>query len=110
MCGIAGIVGDGWEDSQLVAMIGVQRHRGPDECDLYVDPSRKAGLGHNRLSIIDLSSAGHQPMSNEDGTRWIVFNGEIYNYLELRAELNDLPEPDRHGGGAGRIWLGREMP
>ena len=52
---------------------------------------RQAGLGHNRLSIIDLSPAGHQPMPNHDGTRWIVFNGEIYNYLELRAELSDYP-------------------
>ena len=49
------------------------------------------GLGHNRLSIIDLSTAGHQPMSNYDSTLWIVFNGEIYNYLELRAELSDYP-------------------
>ena len=91
MCGISGIVGQGWERSQLAAMVAIQHHRGPDESDLYVDPSAQAGLGHNRLSIIDLSSAGHQPMPNHDGTRWIVFNGEVYNYLELRAELSDYP-------------------
>ena len=48
-------------------------------------------MGHNRLSIIDLSAAGRQPMPNYDGRFWIVFNGEIYNYLELRAELDDYP-------------------
>ena len=60
------------------------RHRGPDDDGLYV--ARGVGLGHLRLSIIDLGS-GHQPLSNEDGTIWIVFNGEIYNYRELRAFL-----------------------
>lgn len=58
---------------------------------MYIEPSRGVGLGHNRLSILDLSPAGHQPMSNHDGSLWIVFNGEIYNYLELRAELSDYP-------------------
>src|SRR5262245_52265842 len=91
MCGISGIVGQGWERSQLAAMVAIQHHRGPDENDLYVDPSGQAGLGHNRLSIIDLSAAGHQPMPNHDRTLWIVFNGEVYNYLELRAELSDYP-------------------
>jgi asparagine synthase (glutamine-hydrolysing) len=95
MCAISGIVGQDWERSQLEAMVAIQHHRGPDESDLYVDPSVQAGLGHNRLSIIDLSSAGRQPMPNHDGTRWIVFNGEVYNYVELRAELSDYPYRSR---------------
>jgi asparagine synthase (glutamine-hydrolysing) len=91
MCGISGIAGLGWHEEQLAAMVTSQHHRGPDDTAIYVDPSSKVGLGHNRLSIIDLSQAGRQPMSNHDGTLWIVFNGEIYNYLELRSELSDYP-------------------
>jgi len=68
-----------------------QRHRGPDDEGVYLDPECVAGLAHNRLSIIDLSPAGHQPMSNYDGQVWIAFNGEIYNYEELRAELSGYP-------------------
>jgi len=60
-------------------------HRGPDGAGCYVDGA--VGLGLRRLAIIDLSEAGHQPMSNEDGTVWLVFNGEIYNYADLRTEL-----------------------
>jgi asparagine synthase (glutamine-hydrolysing) len=89
MCGIAGIVGRGWRPDQLDSMIGSQRHRGPDACGIYLDPSGVAGLGHNRLSILDLSSVGTQPMVGSDRHRWIVFNGEIFNYLELKAELHD---------------------
>ncbi|ABS25455.1 asparagine synthase (glutamine-hydrolyzing) [Anaeromyxobacter sp. Fw109-5] len=89
MCGIAGCVAlrDGLPPpalEDLRAMVGAIRHRGPDELGLYRD--RRAGLGHARLSIIDLAT-GQQPLSNEDGSLWVVFNGEIFNYLELRAEL-----------------------
>lgn len=91
MCGIAGIAGPGWSPEQLTAMVSVQNHRGPDDRGLYRDESGKIGLGHNRLSIIDLSPAGHQPMCNHNGSLWVVFNGEIYNYLELRSELNNYP-------------------
>jgi len=89
MCGIAGIVAlrDGLPPPDLrdlEAMVLAQRHRGPDEFGLYRD--RRAGLGHARLSIIDLAS-GQQPLANEDETLWVVFNGEIFNYVELRAEL-----------------------
>jgi asparagine synthase (glutamine-hydrolysing) len=66
-------------------MSRAQRHRGPDAGDQVVKD--RAVLGHRRLAIIDLSDAGRQPMTNEDGSLWIVFNGEIYNYLELRREL-----------------------
>src|SRR5262245_45991255 len=62
-------------------------HRGPDDAGVYLSPDRRLGLGHRRLSIVDLSPAGRQPMSNEDGTVWITFNGEIYNHAKLRAEL-----------------------
>ena len=66
-------------------MARTMRHRGPDDEGFYIDGN--VGLGHQRLSIIDLSPMGHQPMTNEDGKLWIVLNGEIYNYLELRQEL-----------------------
>ncbi len=68
-------------------MIGAIEHRGPDELGVYRDAS--SGLAHARLSIIDLDT-GQQPLSNEDGTLWIVFNGEIFNYIELRRELEAL--------------------
>jgi asparagine synthase (glutamine-hydrolysing) len=91
MCGISGIVGADWERWQLEAMVVIQHHRGPDDSGIYIDETGMVGLGHNRLSIIDLSPAGHQPMSNYNGTLWIVFNGEIYNHVELRTELSHYP-------------------
>ncbi len=87
MCGIAGIFGNDWTIDRLESMIAVQRHRGPDAEGIYIDSSNLAGLGHNRLSIIDLSEAGRQPLTSLDGNYKIVFNGEIYNHLELRQEL-----------------------
>lgn len=92
MCGIAGIVRlveDAPPPSRkaLISMAAALRHRGPDEFGLYRDDY--AGLSHARLSIIDLAS-GQQPLSNEDGTLWISFNGEIFNYLELRETLAGL--------------------
>jgi asparagine synthase (glutamine-hydrolysing) len=89
MCGIAGIVSlrddlPPSELEQLTRMAGALQHRGPDEFGVYRD--RLAGLAHARLSIIDLST-GQQPLSNETGTVWIVFNGEIFNYIELREQL-----------------------
>ncbi|MEK6716346.1 MAG: asparagine synthase (glutamine-hydrolyzing), partial [candidate division NC10 bacterium] len=88
MCGIVGIV----DEPVLRRMADALRHRGPDDAGFYLgaDPTdghTRVGLGMRRLSIIDLTPAGHQPMSNEDGTVWIVFNGEIYNFRELRADL-----------------------
>jgi asparagine synthase (glutamine-hydrolysing) len=90
MCGIAGILKvhspTTPEDVAAVQRImDGQNHRGPDDSGLYRD--QQVVLGHRRLSILDLSPAGHQPMSNEDGAVWITYNGEIYNYRELRDEL-----------------------
>lgn len=92
MCGIAGIVdlkagGTAPAREALVRMASALEHRGPDEFGIYRD--RHAGLAHARLSIIDLTT-GQQPLSNEDDTLWIIFNGEIFNYVELRAELQGL--------------------
>src|SRR5947209_4292603 len=88
MCGIVGIINlaeqEPVAESDLRRMLGMIRHRGPDEFGIYLDGA--AGLGNARLSIIDLSG-GTQPISNEDGNLWIVFNGEIFNYVELRPEL-----------------------
>lgn len=91
MCGIAGLFGSGWHIAQLCAMVRAQWHRGPDATGVFTDASRQAAMGHNRLSIIDLSDAGRQPMFSADGRYCLVFNGEIYNYLELRSELGAYP-------------------
>jgi len=91
MCGISGFAGMGWNEDQMRAMVGVQHHRGPDDTAIWLSPDGLAGLGQNRLSIIDLSSAGRQPMPDATGRYRITFNGEVYNYLELRAELADYP-------------------
>ncbi|MGH2396992.1 MAG: asparagine synthetase B family protein, partial [bacterium] len=88
MCGIAGqVTGDRRPvEKQLITAMGERlRHRGPDDHGVYV--RGHVGLAHQRLSVLDLSQAGHQPMSNDKGTRWIVFNGEIYNFQELRDSL-----------------------
>jgi len=92
VCGITGILefgsGAGRVDEKTLArMRDTLAHRGPDDAGLYIAPDRALGLGHRRLSIIDLTAAGHQPMCNEDGTVWITFNGEIYNHADLRADL-----------------------
>jgi asparagine synthase (glutamine-hydrolysing) len=92
MCGFAGIFHyarstDDITEPLLERMGDVIAHRGPDDKGTYVSPCRRVGLSFRRLSIIDLSPAGHQPMSTTDGRLWIVFNGEIYNHLALRAEL-----------------------
>lgn len=89
MCGIAGLLYKGVRREAAMSavrrMITLQRHRGPDGEGFY--DTTGASLGHCRLAIIDLSDAGHQPMSDADGRYWITFNGEIYNYLELAEEL-----------------------
>lgn len=91
MCGITGLFGAGWSEAQLDAMVRSQHHRGPNASATYASPSGIAALGHNRLSIIDLSEAGTQPMRSACGRYRIAFNGEVYNYQELRAELSGYP-------------------
>jgi len=88
MCGIAGIVNYARPEDKralLTRMVALMHHRGPDASGLYMNGP--VGLAHARLSIIDLSSAGNQPIHNEDKTVWIVFNGEIFNYPDLRKDL-----------------------
>ncbi len=89
MCGVVGILGSSWHSDQLKLMHQEQHHRGFDDEGFYIDPQKRAGLAHNRLSIIDLSSAGRQPIQTADGRWQIVLNGEIYNYLELKRELEN---------------------
>src|ERR1700736_4908543 len=88
MCGITGIFEferrEPFPDDLVHRMNETIIHRGPDDEGIFSGPG--IGLGFRRLSIIDLST-GHQPISNEDGTIWVMLNGEIYNYSELRAEL-----------------------
>src|SRR5512146_3304024 len=94
MCGIVGLLTSKAvnipEHETLKVMRDVLLHRGPDEAGEYIRPLDEKGpfvfFGHRRLSIIDLAG-GHQPLSNEDGTVWVTFNGEIYNHAELRGDL-----------------------
>ena len=86
MCGIAGFLGS-FSQNLLSDMIGTIAHRGPDDEGIYFNKEQGVGLAHRRLSIIDLSPAGHQPMWDVHKRAVIVFNGEIYNYRELRSEL-----------------------
>src|SRR5574338_202157 len=87
MCGIAGMVGPGADAAMVARMIAAQKHRVPDGEGFY--SADGIALGHRRLKIIDLSDAGRQPMSTRDGRYTLVYNGEVYNYRELRAELAD---------------------
>ena len=96
MCGIAGIVQREAPAAGLTEKLrqlqAALRHRGPDDAGIYLSPDGRAGLAHTRLSILDLSPAGHQPMASPDGRFHITFNGEIYNFRELREELADAGE------------------
>ena len=85
MCGLAGFVGSG-DARVLRAMLDALAHRGPDGEGTYTDPMLPVRLGHRRLAILDIAG-GHQPMWNEDGTIGVIYNGEIYNHMDLRREL-----------------------
>ncbi len=89
MCGIAGLAARSPVSDRelLLAMRATLRHRGPDDAGVWWAPDGRVGLGHQRLAIIDLSPGGHQPMADASGQVWITYNGEIYNYLDLRREL-----------------------
>lgn len=93
MCGICGIISfnhTNVNESILIRMRDEMQHRGPDAEGIFINKSKKVGFGFRRLAIIDLSPAANQPMCNQDQTIWIVFNGEIYNHLEIRKELEKL--------------------
>ena len=88
MCGILGILDlRGIKESSLTKMRDSMVHRGPDDCGLWISDDKTVGLAHRRLSILDLSEAGRQPMSDSEERVWITFNGEIYNFQEIREEL-----------------------
>ncbi len=93
MCGISGIITEMWDDNKmretLTLMNAAMHHRGSDDEGIFI--KNNVALGHKRLSIIDLSKAGHQPMLSHDNALAVVFNGEIYNYRKLKNELKDYP-------------------
>src|SRR6516165_5289458 len=100
MCGIAGFIDPRTHDPEFTcrAMARSLLHRGPDDTGHYVQRDVGLGLAHRRLSIVDLSPAGHQPMRSAGGRYEIVFNGEIYNHLEVRQLLQS--------GAGERAWRG----
>src|SRR5438552_1422801 len=99
MCGIGGVllprtaIPYNHLKAQLRAMSATERHRGPDDEGVWSDG--RCGLAHARLSIIDPSPAGHQPMASADGQVWISYNGEVYNFTDIRQELDALGYPFR---------------
>ena len=100
MCGIAGFVSEGPQDREeslriLEHMGASLKHRGPDDSGVWLDRHHRAGLSHRRLSILDLSAAGRQPMTSHDRRYCIAFNGEIYNFKELKATLDGTHRPWR---------------
>src|SRR5262249_24726707 len=93
MCGISGALAfttttDRVDRDLVTRMRDTMAHRGPDGAGAWVAADGRVGFGHRRLSIIDLSDAAAQPMSNEDGALWVTYNGEIYNHADLRRELS----------------------
>ena len=96
MCGIAGILalkeGTPVQLESLLRLRDAQTHRGPDDAGDWIDSARRTGLAHRRLSIIDLTPSGHQPMHTRDGQLHVVFNGEIYNFKD--SEKRSLKKPD----------------
>ena len=104
MCGICGYIETRIEDSVLRLMVESLNHRGPDGEGQWTN--QVAALGHNRLAIIDLTDAASQPMSTSDGRYVVVFNGEIYNYRELRSELQQAGETFQSASDTEVLLLG----
>jgi asparagine synthase (glutamine-hydrolysing) len=96
MCGIAGLINLNLPSEPLDKVArrlqAALQHRGPDDQGLYIDPNQQIALVHTRLAILDLSEAGHQPMTSSNGRYWITFNGEIYNFRHLRTKLESAGE------------------
>ena len=86
MCGIAGLLGRA-DEALVRRMAGALEHRGPDSDGFWIDAEAGVTLGHRRLAVIDLSEQGRQPMVSPSGRYVLVFNGELYNYREVRADL-----------------------
>lgn len=111
MCGIAGFIdttfkmGEGELTSTVKRITGTLVHRGPDDCGVWVDSEAGVALGHRRLSIVDLSAEGHQPMNSACGRYVVVYNGEIYNFRALADELKALGE-DFRGHSDTEVMLG----
>lgn len=101
MCGIAGLLSPGTDPATLrrhaAAMAGALRHRGPDDDGIFVDPASSVALAFRRLAILDLSPLGHQPMTSASGRFTLIYNGEVFNFAELRADLE----------GRGAVFRGR---
>src|SRR5687767_4280835 len=92
MCGFAGLLTSAAHDGAYLdgvvrRMVAPLTHRGPDDSGLWTDAERGIGLGFRRLSIVDLSESGHQPMQSASGRYWMVFNGEVFNHGDLRRDL-----------------------
>lgn len=104
MCGFTGFLGGipthgpAGDEAVLTKMANTIANRGPDDAGYWVDADQRIGLGHRRLAIVDLSAAGHQPMASSSGRHVLAFNGEIYNHMDLRAELDK--------GGNAPYWRG----
>ena len=90
MCGIAGFHSDRLVKEHLVQMTRVQEHRGPDAEGIFYDQDTGIGLGHRRLSVLDLSEAANQPFTSSCGRYKIVYNGELYNYKDIRHQIKDI--------------------
>src|SRR5258708_8811385 len=96
MCGIVGVfsfAGPRVGERDIEAMCDRLVHRGPDGAGVWLSQDGRVGLGHRRLSIIDLSSLASQPMANHDGSIQVVFNGDIYNHAEVRREIDAVAPP-----------------
>lgn len=110
MCGLVGFlgagVGAGSDEALLRRMADTLIHRGPDDGGVWSDSAQRVGLGHRRLAIVDLSPAGHQPMVSASGRYVIAFNGEIYNHLDLRKAVEQIPPIPPFSKGGILEWRG----
>ena len=91
MCGIAGFISPNLKQEHLHLITRALQHRGPDAEGFYYDANAGVGLGHRRLSIIDLSTAANQPFYSHDGRYIMIFNGEVYNFKELAVNTRSVP-------------------
>jgi asparagine synthase (glutamine-hydrolysing) len=109
MCGIAGVVDfrERVDEAPVRAMCRAMHHRGPDDEGIFLSAVGECALGNRRLAIIDLSASGHMPMESVDGRYWITYNGELYDFGELRAGLERRGR--RFGPTRTRKWCSPSM-